>query len=96
MIDFRVEGSGTLAVTDEDLRRVFDVLLELGVPGALSAAALLIHEGRQPTHFRPVELNPDQGEALRKAVLRLVESRSRWLGEQFSGPEEGTAADSHG
>ena len=96
MTDFRVVDGSTFTIRGEDLRSVFDVLLDLDAPGALSAAALLNHESRQPRQFRPIDLSAAQGEAVRSAVVWLVDSRSRWLRGQTGASEPGTAADSPG
>lgn len=57
------------------MRRIYEVLWELSaLPGAVSTAAMLLHEGRQASPFRhPVEVNVAQGDALRQALARFAE-----------------------
>ncbi len=70
------DGS-SVRVRDGDLRRIFEALWDLSeLPGAISTAAMLMHEAQQSARFRhPIELNIAQGEVLRRALSSL-ESRT--------------------
>ncbi len=73
MIEFQLSDGTSLTVRDEDRRRIYEVLWGLSnLPGAISAAAVLIHESRQPAPLRvPIKLDAAQGDALRKALAKL-------------------------
>jgi hypothetical protein len=70
VIDFRLSDGTSLRVQDEQLRQIYQALWDLSdVPGAISTAAMLMHEGNQSARFRhPIELNAAQGDVLRQAL----------------------------
>ena len=48
VIDFRLSDGTSLRVQDEQLRQIYQALWDLSdVPGAISTAAMLMHEGNQ-------------------------------------------------
>lgn len=71
---FDLTDGTSLAVESNDLRRVYEDLWKLSsVPGAVSTAALLLHEaGRHPRHRHRVTLNSLQSAALRRALDEFV------------------------
>lgn len=73
-VHFDLADGTSLAVESNDLRRVYEDLWKLSsVPGAVSTAALLLHEaGRQPHHRHRVALNSLQSAALRRALDEFV------------------------
>jgi hypothetical protein len=73
-VTFSLPDGTTVKVADTDMRSVYDALWDLSdLPGAISTAAVLLHEGRQSTRFNhAVELNIAQGEALRSAIARFA------------------------
>ena len=70
VIEFLLSDGSTLFVEDEDTRRTYEALWDLSnLPGAVSTAAMLLHEANQSARFRrPVELNLAQGSVLRQAL----------------------------
>lgn len=73
-VHFDLADGTSLAVDSNDLRRVYEDLWKLsGVPGAVSTAALLLHEaGRHPHQRHRVTLNSLQSVALRRALDEFV------------------------
>jgi sensor domain CHASE-containing protein len=73
-VTFVLPDGSTVEVGDKDMRAVYEALWDLShLPGAISTAAVLLHEGRQSARFfHPVELNAAQGEALRTALARFA------------------------
>ena len=73
-IKFVLPDGGMVSVSEEEMRRVYEALWDLSdLPGAVSTAAVLLHESRQPLRYRhPVELTAAQGEAIRRAVARFA------------------------
>jgi hypothetical protein len=71
-ITFTLPDASTVAVNEDDVRRVYAILLDLlDRPGAVSTAALLLYESRQTSRYRPaIELSAAQGTAIREAVAR--------------------------
>ena len=71
---FDLPDGTSLTVGEGDLRRVYQALWDLiDLPGAVSTAAMILHESRQSALFRqPVELTVAQGDALRQALARLA------------------------
>jgi hypothetical protein len=70
VIDFRLSDGTYLRVQDEQLRQIYQALWDLSdVPGAISTAAMLMHEGNHSARFRhPIELTVAQGDVLRQAL----------------------------
>jgi hypothetical protein len=70
VIDFRLSDGTSLRVQDEELRQIYEALWDLSdLPGAISTAAMLMHEGNRSARFRhPIELNVAQGDVLRQAL----------------------------
>jgi hypothetical protein len=73
-VTFVLSDGSTVEVNDRDMRTVYEALWDIShLPGAISTAAVLLHEGRQSARFtNPVELNAAQGEALRTALGRFA------------------------
>ena len=73
VIDFKLSDGTSVRVQDEQLRRIYEALWDLSdLPGAISTAAMLMHEGNQSARFRhPIELNDSQGDVLRQALSSI-------------------------
>lgn len=73
VVAFLLSDGSSVRVRDGDLRRIYEALWDLSeLPGAISTAAMLIHEGQQSARFRhPIELNVTQGDVLRRALSDL-------------------------
>jgi hypothetical protein len=71
-VTFLLPDGATVAVHEEDVQRVYNMLWDIsGLPGAVSTAALLLYESRQASRYRPpVALSAAQSEAIREAVAR--------------------------
>lgn len=72
-VRFNFADGEALNIPAHNLRRVFDLLWEgAGVPGSISAAALL-HDASRLSEIvrRPIELTTTQSRAVRGAVSRL-------------------------
>ena len=72
-VRFDFADGEALDIPAHNLRRVFDLLWEgAGVPGSISAAALL-QDASELSEFarRPIELTATQSRAVRGAVSRL-------------------------
>jgi hypothetical protein len=72
-VRFNFADGEVLSIPAPNLRRVFDLLWErAGVPGSISAAALLRDASRLSDFARrPIELTTMQSQAVRGAVSRL-------------------------
>jgi len=70
---FRLADGRSLTVEDDDLRRIYEELWTLAAePGAVSTAALLLHESRRsPAARQSVDLTPLQTDVLTRAIERL-------------------------
>jgi hypothetical protein len=69
-VEFKLSDGTSLVIPDAELRRLYEELWNLSnVPGAISAAALLMDEARKRALYRsPVELSPPQSNVLSRAV----------------------------
>jgi hypothetical protein len=74
-VEFRLADGTGVTVRDNDLRRIYEALWDLSaLPGAVSTAALLLHESGHPARLRhPVDLNVAQGDVLRQALARFAD-----------------------
>lgn len=72
-IRFILDDGETLAIADEDVGRVYELLWGLAHEGgAVFTAALLIEASRTSAYARtPIKLTPPQSAALREAVALL-------------------------
>jgi hypothetical protein len=73
LVSFTLDDGGTLAIPDEDLRGIYELLWELAKePGAVSTAALVMDARRLHPYIRqPIDLTTPQSAVLRKAVELL-------------------------
>jgi hypothetical protein len=70
-IQFDLADGTSVAVESRDYRRVYEGLWKLsGMPGAISAARLLLGATRRPGYPRAVELDAVQSAALKSAISR--------------------------
>ena len=69
-VQFDLADGTTVTVEEDELQRVYRELWELArLPGAISAAALLVHEAeRHLSHRQTVDLNGPQTVAFRRAL----------------------------
>ena len=72
LVRFELADGTAVIVEGDDLRNVYQELWALtDLPGAISAAALLVHEAdRHPQYRQPVSLNGPQTVAFRRALDR--------------------------
>jgi hypothetical protein len=79
-VRFNFADGEALSIPAHNLGRVFDLLWEgAGVPGSISAAALL-HDASRLSEFarRPIELTATQSRAVRGAMSRLDGLADGW------------------
>lgn len=70
-IHFDLADGTSIAVESSDYRRVYEGLWKLSsMPGAISAATLLLGATRRPGYPRAVELDAVQSAALKSAMSR--------------------------
>jgi hypothetical protein len=72
-VRFTLDDGEILAIADEDVDRVYDLLWQLAhEPGAVFTAALLVEASRTSGFARTeIKLTPPQSAVLRDAVARL-------------------------
>jgi hypothetical protein len=71
-VHFVLADDESLIVPGGDVRRVYEMLLDLcAQPGALSTAALLIDASRLPDTSGAIHLTSPQSSALRQVVAQL-------------------------
>jgi len=72
IVRFALADGETIDVRRDDLRLIYEELWQLvNEPGALSTAAVVLHESRQDVSSRPIALTDYQSALLRAAVTRL-------------------------
>jgi hypothetical protein len=73
-VGFLLSDGQSVTVTEDDLRRVYEELWNLAhEPGAVSTAALLLHEWQKRGVTRTtIELAPLQSDVLRKAITHVA------------------------
>ena len=70
-VHFDLADGTSVAVASRDFRRVYEGLWKLSsMPGAISAATLLLGATRRPGYPRTVELDAVQSAALESAISR--------------------------
>lgn len=70
-VHFDLADGTSVAVESRDFRRVYEGLWKLSsMPGAISAATLLLGATRRPGYPRTVELDAVQSAALESAISR--------------------------